>query len=490
MSSNRWIVDSKWGMCFVFLFILFSLAWIGEDEALAQADGDVVTSENMTAITASELATAVANANPGDTIQISDGTYFGSLVIDKPLTLIGLDWPVIDGQNEGTVVSIQAPNVTIRGFVIQNSGHVLDQENSGIAIEAENALIEGNRFENTLFGIYLREAHGTTIRDNQITSKDLDVPRRGDPIRVWYSNDVLVENNIIIRGRDVVLWYSERLTIRNNDISEGRYGLHFMYCDDALITQNSLLNNSVGAFMMYSRRVNLVSNTISGNRGPSGYGIGLKDMDDAVIEYNLFLDNRIGAHLDTTPREVDSVGQFNGNVFAYNDIGVEMLPSVRHNEFVGNSFVENEEQVSIAGSGGLFGANSWTVGGEGNFWSDYAGFDADADGQGDIEYKSERLFENLMEQAPELRLFLYSPATNAIDFAAKAFPAVRPRPKLVDERPYMTPSIPTDAPALSQPTGQGWLGATLALLAVAIGLAMLPKLHWRRYRFENKLETG
>ncbi|GJM40011.1 MAG: NosD protein [Ardenticatenaceae bacterium] len=477
MNSKQWLQ---------FAFSLLLLAFIlltKSGQTLAQSDGDTI-------ITAVDLKTAVANAQPGDTIQVSGGTFMGSLVIDKSLTLIGIEWPVIDGQNEGTVVSIQAPNVTLRGFVIQNSGHVLDQENSGIAVEAENALIEGNRFENTLFGIYLRKGHGTTIRDNQITSKDLDVPRRGDPIRVWYSNDVLIENNVVTKGRDVVLWYSERLTIRNNDVSDGRYGLHFMYCDDAIISQNRLLNNSVGAFMMYSRRVNLISNTISGNRGPSGYGIGLKDMDDAVIENNLFLDNRVGAHLDTTPREVDSVGKFNGNVFAYNDIGVEMLPSVRNNEFVGNSFVENEEQVSIAGSGGLFGANSFTVGGEGNFWSDYAGYDADADGQGDVEYKSDRLFENLMEQSPELRLFLYSPATNAIDFAAKAFPAVRPRPKLVDERPSMTPSIPADAPVLPRPAGQGWLWATLALLAVAVGLATLPKLHWRRYRFENKLETG
>ncbi|MCP4422747.1 MAG: nitrous oxide reductase family maturation protein NosD [Chloroflexi bacterium] len=463
------------------MFVVSSLFLFGKGQVLAQADGATITAE--------ELATAVSNANPGDTIRVSGGTYVGSLDIDKPLTLIGIEWPVIDGQNEGTVVHIQASNITIRGFVIQNSGHVLDQENSGIAVEGKNALLEGNRFENTLFGIYLREAHGTIIRDNQITSKDLEVPRRGDPIRVWFSNDVLIENNIVTRGRDVVLWYSERLIIRNNDVSNGRYGLHFMYCDDALITQNRLLDNSVGAFMMYSRRVNLIENTISGNRGPSGYAIGLKDMDDAVVIDNLFLDNRIGVHLDTSPREVDSIGQYSGNVFAYNDIGVEMLPSVRHNEFSGNSFIDNEEQVSIAGGGGLFQANSWTVAGIGNYWSDYAGFDADADGHGDIEYKSDRLFENLMEQEPTLRLFLYSPSTNAIDFAAKAFPAVRPQPKLVDERPFMTPSIPATAPPLPQPNNQGWLGATMALLAVAVGLALLPKLHWRRYQFEHRLET-
>ena len=314
------------------------------------------------------------------------------------------------------------------------------------------------------------------------------MPRRGDPIRVWYSDDVLIEGNVVNKGRDVVLWYSERLTVRGNEVSDGRYGLHFMYCDDALIEYNRLLNNSVGTFMMYSRRLTLQHNTIAGNRGPSGYGVGLKDMDDAMIVNNLFLDNRVGAHLDSSPREVDSIGRFQGNVFAYNDIGVNMLPSVRHNEFFANSFVDNQEQVAVAGGGQLKG-NEWTVADQGNYWSDYAGFDANADGKGDIEYKSDRLFENLMEQQPALRLFLYSPATNAIDFAAKAFPVVKPQPKLVDTRPYMAPIIPASAPALPQQTNQGWYGLVLFLLGLAVGLAQLPRFRWRRYRFSVKGET-
>lgn len=434
-----------------------------------------------TAVTADQLADAIAQASAGDTLIINGGVFHGHVVIDKPLTLIGENWPVIDGGGTGTVLRLTAPDITVQGFLIRNSGHSLDAENSGVAGEAERLTLVGNRFEETLFGIYLREASNSVIRDNQISSKPLDVPRRGDGIRVWSSNDVLIENNAVTNGRDVVLWYSERLTLRGNVVSDGRYGLHFMYCDDALISQNQLLNNSVGAFLMYSRRLQMVNNTVAGNRGPSGYGIGLKDVDDARISENLFLNNRVGAYLDGSPREVDSRGEFSGNLFAYNDIGVEMLPSVRHNDFSQNSFVENEEQVAIAG-GGTPGNNAWTVAGRGNYWSDYAGYDADADGLGEMEYRSERLFENLMQKSPNLRLFVYSPATNALDFAAKAFPLVKPQPKLVDERPLTQPYIPNEAPPLPRTFSPLWplVSGGIILLTVAL-MGVVPRVHWRRY---------
>jgi nitrous oxidase accessory protein len=367
----------------------------------------------------------------------------------------------------------------------------LHQENAGIAVEAPQTLIEGNRLEETLFGIYLRKAHGSVIRDNVIFSKDLEVPRRGDPIRVWYSNGVLVEGNIINKGRDVVLWYSEELTVRDNEVSNGRYGLHFMYCDDATIENNLLINNSVGAFLMYSRRLHLVNNTIAHNRGPSGFGVGLKDMDDAVLENNLFLDNRIGAHLDNSPREVNSIGRFEGNVFAFNDIGVNLMPSVRHNEFTSNSFIDNEQQVGIAGGGGgRVQDNDWAAGQVGNYWSDYVGYDGDADGQGDMPYKAERLFENLMDQNSSLRLFMYSPVEQAVDFAARAVPFVKPQPKLIDERPLMQPVMPADLPAVPAGSSQPMWVASFGLILLALIVLLLGTGQIALMKAERKLVEG
>lgn len=478
MSNLRWVV--LLALAFAFFVFPYSVA-----DAEENPIGEIITPQGKY----TSLTDAIAAAKAGDTIEVFGGSYSGPIEVEKPLSLIGHDWPVVDGGGKGTVLRLTAPGIVLKGFVIKNSGDVLDQENSGIAVEAPDIVVEGNRFEETLFGIYLRKASGSVIRGNTINSKDLALPRRGDPIRVWYSNDVLIENNKVQKGRDVVLWYSERLTVRNNEISGGRYGLHFMYCDDAVIQGNQLKNNSVGAFLMYSRRLSLHNNFIAQNRGPSGFGVGMKDMDDAVIKDNLFMDNRIGASVDNSPREVDSTLMFDGNVFSFNDIGVKLMPSVRRNQFTGNSFKDNQEQVSFGGTGSLH-ENEWTVNGIGNYWSDYAGFDSDHDGLGDIPYKSQKLFEDLMGRHASLRLFIYSPAAQSVDFAAKAMPMVRPKPKLTDSAPLMEINMPEELPSPPEPSA-GLIGlASAGMLAAVAGLIALPRLSIRVAPFISQIKAN
>jgi nitrous oxidase accessory protein len=455
--------------------VIIGLAALVGLNGAARAESVAITTQ----IPAEGLAKAITAAQPGDTIEVTGGTFHGNLVIDKPLTLIGLDGATLDADNHGTVLRIDAADVTVRDFTVRNSGDSLDHEDSGIIATGPRALVENNVLENVLFGIYINSAPGTTVRGNHITGKELDIARRGDLIRLWDSDDVLIENNVTRNGRDAVLWYSERMTLRGNDFSYGRYGLHFMYCDDALIEGNRLTYNSVGAYLMYGRRMTLRDNLLAFNRGPSGYGLGLKDMDDSIIFGNRFLDNRVGAFVDGSPRELESTGVFEHNLFAYNDIAIEMLPSVRRNQIHDNSFIENEQQVVVAGGGQLV-ENLWTVGERGNYWSDYAGYDGDDDGVGEIEYRAERLLDSLLGSRPELRLFLYSPVVNAVDFAARAFPMVRPQPILVDEKPLTSPMLPTAAPTPT-PGNEGALWTILLLPLALVFLLVVLRAGRRRY---------
>ena len=139
---------------------------------------------------------------------VPPGVYPGPLIVAQPVTLIGEPGAVLDGHGAGDVVTVTAPDVTIRGFTIRNSGDLLDRENAGVTGLAPRLTVEGNVLEDTLFGVYLKNAPDSVIRGNRIFSKHLDVARRGDGIRTWYSDRPLVEDNVVTGSRDVVIWFS------------------------------------------------------------------------------------------------------------------------------------------------------------------------------------------------------------------------------------------------------------------------------------------
>ena len=420
-----------------------------------------------------DLQRRIDAAAAGEVLRVGAGVHRGPLVMTRPVTLEGEAGAIIEGGGEGDVVRIEAADVVIRGFHIRGTGRSLDRENAGITVLAARATIEDNVLTDVLFGVYLKNAPYSTIRNNRIGGKPLAVPRRGDGIRLWYSSYCVIEGNTIRKSRDVVVWFSEHVVLRGNTVVDGRYGLHFMYCDDNTLEGNHLADNSVGAFLMYSRRLVLRNNRFVNNRGPSGYGIGLKDMDGVTATGNWMIGNRIGIYFDNSPASVDVTQQFEGNVLAYNDIGLAFQPATRRNTFTNNAFVENIEQVAVLGSG-EFAGNRFTVDGIGNFWSDYRGYDLDGDGVGDIRYQAVSLFENLMDREPKLRLFLFSPAQRAIELACEAVPAFRPQPKVTDTAPLMhaaTRAVPWATSRTNQTLQWAAMGLALSaclLLGVAV----------------------
>ena len=417
---------------------------------------------------------ALRDAQNGDTIEVRGGTYRGNLVVEKSVTLEGVDQPILDGDNRGTVVTINAPDITLRGFIIQNSGVEPDQNHAGITANAPRAIIEKNSLRQVLFGVFVAQAADSRVSENDISSRDeYDSGRKGDAIRLWYSPRTRIENNHVHHARDIVIWYSEGVQIVDNLIEYGRYGVHLMYCDRALIENNRVLNNSVGMYAMYSKNVVMQNNDVRGQRGPSGYALGFKDADNVTAANNLLVDNRGGIFIDGTPFTPNGYARFTNNVLAFNDIAVTVMPAVKGVEFSDNVFWENTEQMSVHGGGGKPEANAWRA----NFWSDYAGLDANGDGMGDTPYRAEKFFENMTDREPMLRALLYSPAAQALEFAAASFPLVKPQPKFQDPAPRAAPPpLPAHTIFARGNPGEMFLFAAL-LLGAAFGIGALTLRH-------------
>lgn len=437
-------------------------------------------------------------AAPGDTVVVPAGVYHEHLRITRPLTLIGEPGAIVDGSGRGDIVVITAPDVTLRGFVIRNTGIDLDKESAAIRVLAPRATIENNRLQDILFGVDLREAPDSVIRGNHIGGKDLDIARRGDGIRLWRANNTLIEGNTVHDGRDAILWYSSGVTVRESRFVRCRYGLHLMFSDDVNIEHCDFTGNSVGIYLMYSRTVAITANRLMRNRGPSGYGIGLKETDAFTVRQNIIAGNRVGVYLDGSPFGGKQPAEFFRNTIAYNDIGITFMPSVRGNELTENNFIDNIEQVSVGGRGNL-SANQFWRGDIGNFWTDYTGYDENRDGVGDFVHESVTLFDVLMDKEPNLRLLMFSPAQQAVEFVGRMLPAVRPEPKFIDEVPLMRPvAIFEDGRQAGirgggeeSPRGRTLLAASaLGMLSVGSALVWLARTPGGRDRSGRERKAG
>jgi nitrous oxidase accessory protein len=80
----------------------------------------------------------------------------------------------------------------------------------------------------------------------------------------------------------------------------------------------------------------------------------------------------------------------------------------------------------------------------------------------------------MLAKRPELRLFQHSPAADALDLAAKAFPVFRPRPIMADPHPVVQqadpPPLPA-APGLEAPSPL--IGGLASAAMVALALMVL-----------------
>lgn len=406
----------------------------------------------------SDLQAMIDAAEPGATINVPSGVY-GPIRTDKPVKLIGQNWPVIDGGGLSDCVVLVGGASEIRGFVIRNSGEDLDKESTGLRVMGRGAIIENNRFENVLFGVDLKAAPDCIVRGNTIGSKPLDVARRGDALRLFRSNNCLIENNTIENGRDALLWYSNKVVVRGNVSRNNRYGFHMMFANDVTLENNDISNNSVGIYVMYGRNFTIRNNRLHKNRGPSGYALGLKEIEAYHIDSNVMTGNRVAIYVDGSPFTRKPGKAFiENNTIACNDAGFALLPSVKGNQIRSNTMSDNIEQVAILGRGGVEG-NDFS----GNYWSDYTGYDANHDGVGDQPYAARKLFESLIDNEPKLRLLIYSPAHNAIEFIGRAIPAIQPESKFSDPTPLMNPVPVAVAPTVAT-SGMAW--ATIVLLGV------------------------
>ena len=376
------------------------------------------------------IAQAVAKAKKGDTIIVQKGTYpENNILLDKPLTLIGKDRPIINGQFKGSILKIQADSITIKGFRLANVPFKATEEQAAILLDkSKKFLIEDNIMDQVCFGVLLRKGRDGIIKNNKISSNATQQYNSGNAIHLWSCKNIKIIGNEAANCRDgIYIQFSSKSYIEGNYCYKNlRYGLHFMFSDDNEYYRNRFSENGAGAAVMFSKRVKMVGNTFQDNWGPSSYGLLLKELYDSELVDNTFYRNTIGINVENGTRM-----KYNENNFTENGWGIRIRGGCYQNDFWDNNFFNNTFDVAYDNN---VNDNKFRS----NYWSDYTGYDLNKDGVGDVPYRPVKLFSYISNRTPESIVLLRSLFIDIMNFSEKVAPVFTPE-NLIDETPRMEP---------------------------------------------------
>jgi nitrous oxidase accessory protein len=380
-----------------------------------------------------DLQEEVDRAGDGSALCLEPGSYQGPLTLRKRIEIWGPREAVIRTSGEGTTVSIEADGSGLLGVTVDGSGGRFDKLDAAVHVVADDVRVQGVWVQNAVFGLLVEKANRAAILDNVVQGPDKGpLGLRGDGIRLWETRDSEVRNNQVIGSRDMVVWYSTHNRLVGNTVVRSRYGTHFMWSHDNHLEANRYLDNVVGVFVMYSRNVTLRDNLVARSSGPGGMGLGIKESGNLTIADNALIANTKGVYIDTAPLEPEDFNTFENNAFFHSEVAVLMHSSETRNRFLANTFVSNHSQVQVEGGG-----NALDVDWHGNSFDDYAGYDMDGDGFGDIPYELRRLSSQLEGTYPQLQFFRGAITLKLLDAISALFPLAEPQTMLIDRRPRM-----------------------------------------------------
>jgi len=187
---------------------------------------------------------AIDYVKSGDIIYVDGGIYYENLVIDKSISLIGLDKnnTIIDGRGAGNVIKVNSDNVKIYNFSIQNSGIYFP--NSGINCTSNNNSIKNNTIINCFYGMTLYYSNYNLIKFNIIKdAKNCGIYMTNSTNNFFLNNTIF---NHTYNGIGVYSNSNYNKIINNSFYKNGYCALNIRTSSNNTITLNNISNNNIG----------------------------------------------------------------------------------------------------------------------------------------------------------------------------------------------------------------------------------------------------
>lgn len=389
-------------------------------------------------------------ADPGETIELNDGEYDESIVIDKPIHLLGSENVTLTQVGSEPILTVQSNDVVVENMNLQytNDG----SESPAVLIQGDRNSFNQIEIHTNSYGIQLDQANENTISELSIVgNEDAEIKNRKHGIDLWESHDNDISNTGIKHVQDgIYIERSDANKIYQNIVSDSRYGTHLMFTKNTELIENESFENISGLYIMGAEGTVAKQNTLRDNqKNIQSLGLYVFDTTDATITENDIIDNRIGMFIESA-----SDNQFNLNNVQGNYIGMQFKEAEK-NDIVDNSFIANVVQGQATGSSDNI-TNQ-------NYWGDHHGLDITGDQTSDLTYRIDPFFLNLTSEYPPFQLLFQAPGMVFLEQLI----ATPKDEQLVDKSPLMeNPSPASDNQAVNQ-------GAIFALCMFLLIISIL-----------------
>ncbi|MBI1286512.1 MAG: nitrous oxide reductase family maturation protein NosD [Flavobacteriales bacterium] len=371
---------------------------------------------------------AIYVADSGDVVRVKTGTYAEhDITIDRPISLKADGDVTIDGEQRSYIIKVASDHVSISGFKLENVGVSFTKDFAAIYLHRiHHFTIENCVLEAAFFGILVEKSGNGLIRNNTVNGVGTEEVNSGNGIHLWNCDNIRIDNNHLFHLRDGIYFEFVKESTITNNLSEHnfRYGLHFMFSNHDVYTDNTFHDNGAGVAVMFSKFIEMRRNKFIKNWGSASYGLLLKEIYDAEIIDNDFIENTIAINAEGSTRV-----NYRNNTLKANGWAVKIAGACYANIFEANNFSSNAFDVSYNSQ---LNDNRFT----GNYWSEYTGYDLDKDGTGDVPYRPVKLFSYIVNRTPETIVLLRSLFVDIINFSEKVSPVFTPD-ELVDNSPKM-----------------------------------------------------
>lgn len=211
------------------------------------------------------IQSAINSANPGQTIEVQNGTFHERINVTKPLILRGMGNPIIDAGGRGSAITISANGSTLLGFTATGSGKNADD--AGIKVLSNGNIIKGNAaINNSNYGIILYHTDKNTVFGNTVTEN-----KNGGILLIHSNNNQVWGNYASMNRNGISIQTSRGNTVNANNLTGNEMGINI---------SNNNLSESItelgkGVSIKYSSSSQLTTYNIGKNSTSSSPGANL-----------------------------------------------------------------------------------------------------------------------------------------------------------------------------------------------------------------------